>query len=106
MNHRILQNLLTISINSSENELANASLIVAGVNAQTGSTGLSQQLIEDVTADYVTIGLLRMSVEKGFYHFTSSLCANVFADGRAERAGSRYGFVYVLVHGNQFVGNE
>lgn len=106
-NCRIFQNLLTVNINGSEDERADVgTFFITGMNAQTGAARLSKELLQDVAADQVTIGLLRVCVIVVFNHFSTELGADVFTNRSAKRTGNHHGFLYILCHGIQFVGNE
>ena len=103
----IFQDLLTVSVNGSKNQRAHiSSPVITGMDTQTGAARLGQHFLEDVAADQVSIGLFGMSVVEGFDHFGTGFSANMFSYGRAKRAGSSHGVLYILVHGIQFVGNE
>lgn len=106
-NGGIFQNLLTVNVNGSENERADVgAFFISGVDAQTGAARLGQEGFQDVAANQVTVGLLGVCIIVGLNHFSTEFGTDVFTDRGAKRTGNHHGFIYILCHGNQFVGNE
>ena len=100
----VFQDLLAFSINGGEHECAYGGIVVGGVDAQTSTTRLGQHFLDDLATDQVAIGLVRVGVIVRFHHPGTGFSTDVLTDGRAEGAGSSYGFVYILVHGIHFGG--